>query len=432
MDTVTEKAVRSKNRMVSFLSEENKSGSSMHYAYLEAYRKRKKERLASEIDISEDESFSNSNMSGNSVFLASYRRRKKKLLATELNIVEISPEVSKEKKDGSSPSVPQNHGSFGTAANSNKEASEPLQLTPQNRESSVPAFYEGETVRNKEPKSLSNGIDNERSIADKKPTVPKKQFNRFSEEISDDHRDIFFEKPTSDSPLLTSGLDAHSNLSFSDKESDSFQSSSGLDADSGRSTGGFASNAVKSNTKSHSGTADNKNQQKKSSKGKAKAAILLTLVTAIVCGFMLISTMRNDSLISDDKNSSSYDQDNAKQYITKATEQTEDTAKDHSTTAATSESTTESSEEETRTTFTTKHYEALSPGQQNDDVMIMQKRLAQLGYIKIDSCTGYYGEITEKMVKMFQQKAGLKQTGIADSETLARLYADDAPDCLHG
>ena len=35
------------------------------------------------------------------------------------------------------------------------------------------------------------------------------------------------------------------------------------------------------------------------------------------------------------------------------------------------------------------------------------------------------------MIKMFQEKAGLKKTGIADSETIERLYADDAPDCLH-
>ena len=56
MATDTGKVQRKRNnRMVSFLSEANKSGSSMNYAYLEAYRMRKKEMLASEIDFSEDE-----------------------------------------------------------------------------------------------------------------------------------------------------------------------------------------------------------------------------------------------------------------------------------------------------------------------------------------------------------------------------------------
>ena len=87
--------------MVWFLSQENKSGSSMNYAYLEAYRKRKKEMLVSEIDFSEEDNFSKNDMSGNSVFLASYRKRKKKFLAAELNIVETPPDVSKEKKDSS-------------------------------------------------------------------------------------------------------------------------------------------------------------------------------------------------------------------------------------------------------------------------------------------------------------------------------------------
>ena len=57
----------------------------------------------------------------------------------------------------------------------------------------------------------------------------------------------------------------------------------------------------------------------------------------------------------------------------------------------------------------------------------MQQRLVKLGYIDEKSCTGYFGEYTEKVIKRFQKKAGLQQTGIADNETLTRLYADDAP-----
>ena len=72
-------------------------------------------------------------------------------------------------------------------------------------------------------------------------------------------------------------------------------------------------------------------------------------------------------------------------------------------------------------------YKTLKKGNKGEDVLKMQKRLCQLGYIKEESCTGYYGEITEKKIKQFQKAAGLKQTGKANSQTLKKLFADDAP-----
>lgn len=72
-------------------------------------------------------------------------------------------------------------------------------------------------------------------------------------------------------------------------------------------------------------------------------------------------------------------------------------------------------------------YKALKLGDKNDDVKKMQLRLKELGYISDNSCTGYYGNYTQKVIKIFQKKAGLKATGDADTETLKRLYADDAP-----
>lgn len=79
------------------------------------------------------------------------------------------------------------------------------------------------------------------------------------------------------------------------------------------------------------------------------------------------------------------------------------------------------------TTAATSDYQTLKTGDKNKDVKKMQERLLKLGYIGQESCTGYFGEYTEKIVKRFQKKAGLEQTGIADNETLTRLYADDAP-----
>lgn len=83
---------------------------------------------------------------------------------------------------------------------------------------------------------------------------------------------------------------------------------------------------------------------------------------------------------------------------------------------------------ETQTTATVaSDYQTLKMGDKNKDVKKMQDRLFTLGYIGEGSCTGYFGDYTEKIVKRFQKKAGLDQTGIADNETLTRLYADDAP-----
>ena len=84
-------------------------------------------------------------------------------------------------------------------------------------------------------------------------------------------------------------------------------------------------------------------------------------------------------------------------------------------------------ETQTTTAAASPAYQTLKTGDKNKNVTEMQKRLAALGYIDDKSCTGYFGEYTEKIVRRFQKKAGLPETGIADSETLTRLYADDAP-----
>lgn len=81
-----------------------------------------------------------------------------------------------------------------------------------------------------------------------------------------------------------------------------------------------------------------------------------------------------------------------------------------------------SSEEETQHS-----YKTLKKGDKNENVLLMQNRLCELGYCTTDSCTGYYGDYTEKKVKRFQKAAGLEQTGTADKTTLERLYAKDAP-----
>ncbi len=72
------------------------------------------------------------------------------------------------------------------------------------------------------------------------------------------------------------------------------------------------------------------------------------------------------------------------------------------------------------------NYNTLSKGDKSDEVVKMQQRLIELGYSK-DEADGAFGNKTMTAVKIFQDKAGLTVTGIADSDTLNALYASDAP-----
>lgn len=69
-------------------------------------------------------------------------------------------------------------------------------------------------------------------------------------------------------------------------------------------------------------------------------------------------------------------------------------------------------------------YEPLTLGDENDDVLAMQERLSELGFLTA-AYGGVYGEITADAVKAFQEANGLEATGEADSDTLALLYSED-------
>ena len=76
------------------------------------------------------------------------------------------------------------------------------------------------------------------------------------------------------------------------------------------------------------------------------------------------------------------------------------------------------------------NYNTLSRGDVSDEVLEMQNRLYELGWLLGDR-DGNFGTQTQTAVKMFQQAAGLEVTGIADNATLAALYADDAPSTIY-
>ena len=70
---------------------------------------------------------------------------------------------------------------------------------------------------------------------------------------------------------------------------------------------------------------------------------------------------------------------------------------------------------------------SLATDDENDNVKAMQQRLFDLGYIDDEeNVTGYYGEVSKTAVSDFQSKNGLKDSGEADKETLAALFAENA------
>lgn len=71
-------------------------------------------------------------------------------------------------------------------------------------------------------------------------------------------------------------------------------------------------------------------------------------------------------------------------------------------------------------------YETLRSGSKGDQVVRLQTRLIQLGYLK-GSADGIYGTKTGDAVSDFQKGAGLTPTGTADSDTQRALYAVDIP-----
>ena len=69
--------------------------------------------------------------------------------------------------------------------------------------------------------------------------------------------------------------------------------------------------------------------------------------------------------------------------------------------------------------------DSLKLGDEGDAVKNLQLRLAELGYLFVQP-TGLYGEGTQQSIMDFQYVHQMKITGVADEETVNRLFAADA------
>ncbi len=68
----------------------------------------------------------------------------------------------------------------------------------------------------------------------------------------------------------------------------------------------------------------------------------------------------------------------------------------------------------------------IEKGAEGEDVMALQKRLMELGYLAIDEPTSYFGNATKEAVKLFQRQHELQQDGICGAETMSMINAEDA------
>ncbi len=70
-------------------------------------------------------------------------------------------------------------------------------------------------------------------------------------------------------------------------------------------------------------------------------------------------------------------------------------------------------------------YYTLEEGDKGEDVEKVQEKLKKLGYFD-SNVTGYYGSITEKAVREFQERNGLTVDGKAGKNTRAKLFSSSA------
>ncbi len=68
----------------------------------------------------------------------------------------------------------------------------------------------------------------------------------------------------------------------------------------------------------------------------------------------------------------------------------------------------------------------IEKGAEGEDVMALQKRLMELGYLAIDEPTSHYGNATKYAVKLFQRQHELQMDGICGNNTIDLLFSDDA------
>lgn len=77
-------------------------------------------------------------------------------------------------------------------------------------------------------------------------------------------------------------------------------------------------------------------------------------------------------------------------------------------------------------------YYKVKNGDDGQDIVLIQQRLYQLGYLTDDSATGHFGDTTEAAVKKMQERNGLTVDGEVGKDTINLLYSDEVKANLIG
>lgn len=75
---------------------------------------------------------------------------------------------------------------------------------------------------------------------------------------------------------------------------------------------------------------------------------------------------------------------------------------------------------------TARTYTRLESGSEGEDVLALQNRLIELGYLT-GTADGKYGTQTQNAIKLFQKALGISQTGIANVSLQEKLFSANAP-----
>ena len=67
-----------------------------------------------------------------------------------------------------------------------------------------------------------------------------------------------------------------------------------------------------------------------------------------------------------------------------------------------------------------------SPAMQGDDVLLLQKRLFELGYEEVGALDGIFGKMTQSAVMSFQQNNNLEVDGYVGDKTWYQLFSPKA------
>ena len=268
------------------------SEASMNSVYLETFRKRKNELLASEIDFEENSVVSSGNMSVNSVYLETFRRRKNKQLALELHltVATSTEDVSTEEtstKETSTKEASTEEASAEEASAEEASAEEASAEKASTEEASAEKSSEDQPDSKKvlkaesKPKMENSNrgkVNRGRFQSGGRSTVPNNAKNSV---VSDD-----LSRNNSNVPAKSMNTIARDSNTFS----------SGGEAEKAAIPSGSNSN-IKS---AHSKPVSKGNRANLSGWNKqeiAKVAIVLCLIVISICGFILILEMQTENNI---------------------------------------------------------------------------------------------------------------------------------------